>query len=59
MVELDENVWTEDGEPLTFATKAEATEALREHLADSREAYKAGNISSPDRRADFVIVRVE
>lgn len=33
-----ENVWTEDGAPLTFATQESAERALEEHLSDLKDA---------------------
>ena len=33
-----ENVWTDDGEPVTFTTSFFAREALRDHLTDCKEA---------------------
>jgi hypothetical protein len=33
-----ENVWTEDDEPLTFASSFAARAAIRDHLSDCKDA---------------------
>jgi hypothetical protein len=48
----DEAVWTEDDQPLTFTTKAEALTAMRDYL---RECERAGLEVN---RADFELVKI-
>lgn len=51
-----ENVWSDgDGTPETFPDRKAAKAALDEFLKDAREEYKAGNLSEPYTRADFII----
>jgi hypothetical protein len=42
-----ENTWSEDGQPLTFATYVEAVEALIDHLAAHVRAHRAENTGQP------------
>lgn len=48
-----ENCWSEGGEPLTFATRLEALEALREHGED---LISAGMDYNPQ---DYLIAEVQ
>ena len=58
-----ENCWTEfTGEneiATTFATRKEAAEYLKEHLADCRQSVKDGDTSDAPKWADFTIERVK
>lgn len=52
-----ENCWTdENSEPSTFATRAEAQAEIDDVLADTAEAYAAGDVSDPHHQDDFRIV---
>lgn len=51
-----ENVWTVEGEPLTFATYVEAVEELVDHLAECTKAYRAGDMREPLTLDEYRIV---
>jgi hypothetical protein len=50
-----ENTWSEDGEPLTFATYAEAEAELTDHLEACEEAYQFGHLAEVPTRDQFAI----
>lgn len=51
-----EAVWSEDQEPMTFASEEEAEVEIAETLEDLQEAYELGDMSSPMSRDEFRIV---
>ena len=54
-----ENCWTDThGNPVTYATVAEAQAALAEHLSDTDEAVSVGDLVGEYWADDFRIVRV-
>lgn len=52
------NCWTEDEEPLTFATHAEAQQALTEFLGEIADAVAAGEIAGAYCADDYRVVIV-
>ena len=53
-----EAVWSEDQEPMTFASEEEAEVEIAETLEDLQEAYEQGDMSSPMTRDEFRIVKL-
>lgn len=51
-----EAVWSEDQEPMTFASEEEAEVEIAETLEDLQEAYEQGDMASPMCRDEFRIV---
>jgi hypothetical protein len=52
-----ENCWTDDnGQPITFATREEAQEAINEHIADCNEAVEAGDMQGGFHPSEFRIM---
>ena len=56
MGDVWEAVWSEDQEPMTFASEEEAEVEIAETLEDLQEAYEQGDMSSPMTRDEFRIV---
>jgi len=50
-----ENTWSEDGEPLTFDTYAEAESELTDHLEACEEAHHFGHLAEVPTRDQFAI----
>lgn len=53
-----ENVWSEDGEPLTFDTDWKAQKALDDHLKDGQAAFERGDLSDAPMASEFRVARV-
>jgi hypothetical protein len=51
-----EAVWSEDQEPMTFDSAAEAEAEIEDTLDTLQEAYELGDMSSPMTRDEFRIV---
>lgn len=47
------NTWSEDGRPLTFATRREAEAELKEFLTDTMAAAALGALAAPYRTDEF------
>lgn len=55
----DENVWSCDGIPETFASEEEAYEALNEFFADCDDAVKLGYMTNGHYDAPYYVRKVE
>jgi hypothetical protein len=51
-----EDVWSEDGEPMTFDSEEAAEAEIEDTLDTLQEAYELGDMSSPMTRDEFRIV---
>ena len=54
-----ENVWSEDQEPMTFDTEADAEAEIEDALECMESAYRRGDMSSPMTRDEFRIVALD
>lgn len=59
MGDVWEAVWSEDQEPMVFASEEEAEVEIAETLEDLQEAYELGDMSSPMTRDEFRIVSLD
>ena len=51
------NMWTTDGQPTTFKTKAEAQKDLNDYLEEQHASVDAGDMQEKYSREDFRITK--
>ena len=53
-----ENIWSVDGEPETFASEQEATQALADHFAECKQAFDNGFMIDDCSNDDYIIRKI-